>query len=97
LVAWEQEFDTDIATTGKLKLTTPQFIGDFKSLSRDELEAKLVELHGLDGRARRIKEKYTTVVAADDSDRVFLRDNAHANFRAEISAPHVQGKKLLGG
>jgi hypothetical protein len=96
MVVWQREFDSDRAKADELMLTSAQFAGDFKTLSRDELEARLIELHSLDGRARRMKEKYAASIATDDRDRTFIRDNVHANFRAELLAPHVQGKKKLG-
>jgi hypothetical protein len=70
---WDTDWQADLASVRSLPTELPPANFDYASASHSELEARLVAVHALRGKAAHIQEKYEAALAADDKEREHIR------------------------
>lgn len=75
-VTWESAVATDRATLAELAGQLPAAVTDYRDLSPEALETRLVEIHTLTTRLGELRVRYTTALADDDNTRRDL-ERAH--------------------
>jgi len=71
---WEQQVEEDTNSLTEMEKQFPEAVETFNTLSTEELEAKLVEIHNIQGSLLSLIERYTTEIESDDETRRHIRD-----------------------
>ena len=80
---WNNELETDKTTIAQIGETIPTDEEDYKDLNTAELEAKLVDVHRLQGEVTQLADKYH---AAMDEDKR-QGDHIREDMRARLNRP----------
>ena len=80
---WKGQWEADQKEISVLRDTLSQPNDDLaKTTNHDELESRLVAVHALVSRARRVREKLREELAKDDKEREQIRADARARSRS---------------
>lgn len=71
---WAQQVEKDTDSLRKIKDKFPESEESFTSLSAENLESKLVEIHNIQGSLLTLIEKYTSEIESDNEARRHIRD-----------------------
>ena len=81
-VLWNQACETDRMEVATLRRQLPVLEIDYRKYQAEELEAALVAMYELRGKAGRLREKYQASMSADDK----ARDQIQARHSAAVQA-----------
>lgn len=66
---WKNEFEKDQSTVKKISIELPEIDGGYEKLNPNDLEKKLIEVHGIRAEIRSLSNKYDKEMAEDDERR----------------------------
>lgn len=80
--SWLAEFDEDVAMGSSFNAGLSAPSADYSALSHEELETKLVEVHVLHQKVKRLRDKYQASIAQNDRE----RENIRADMRVQTQS-----------